>query len=96
MSAIRTRSDSRSKETGMNEIISALKRDKSRVRDLEYSKIIAAFKDLGYTGSPERWRRKVMPVKFVLPDKVECFIKANADVDPRQIREALGRGGIRV
>ncbi|NJK33177.1 MAG: hypothetical protein HC927_12655 [Deltaproteobacteria bacterium] len=80
----------------MNEIISALKRDKGRVRELEYSKIISAFKDLGYTGSPERWRKKVMPVKFVLPDKIEWFVKQNADVEPRQIREALGRGGVRV
>ncbi len=81
----------------MNEIISALKRDKGQIRDLEYSKIIGALKELGYTGAPERWSgSRKRKVKEVLPEKIEWFVKQNVEVDPRQVREALGRGSVRV
>ncbi len=80
----------------MNEIISALLREKSSISVNDYQRVIEAFKALGYQGPLERWRgSKREKVRDVLPAKVEWFVKNNdPDVTPLLIRQALNRGSI--
>jgi hypothetical protein len=80
----------------MNEIISALLREKTNISINDYQRVIAAFKDLGYEGPVERWRgTKREKVREVLPEKVQWFVKNNVDkVTPLMIRQALNRGSL--
>jgi hypothetical protein len=80
----------------MNEIISALLREKTSISINDYQRVIAAFKDLGYEGPVERWRgTKREKVREVLPEKVQWFLKNNVDkVTPLMIRQALNRGSL--
>lgn len=81
----------------MNEIISALIREKTNISINDYQRVIAAFKDLGYEGPVERWTSKREKIREVLPNKVEWFVKHNVDkVSPLMIRQALNRGSIYV
>lgn len=82
----------------MNEIISALLREKTSISINDYQRVIAAFKDLGYAGPVERWRgTKREKVREVLPEKVQWFLKNNVDkVTPLMIRQALNRGSLYV
>lgn len=82
----------------MNEIISALIREKTSISINDYQRVISALKDLGYEGPVERWRSsKREKVREVLPAKIEWFVKNNVDkVTPIMIRQALNRGSIYV
>jgi hypothetical protein len=79
----------------MNEIISALRRDKGNINLNDYAKVIAALKEIGYDGPLERWRSKREKVKDVLPNKVEWLVKNNIDqATPVAVRQALNRASI--
>lgn len=81
----------------MNEIISALQREKANISVNDYAKVIAALKDIGYEGPIERWRNKREKIKDVLPNKVEWLVKNNVDkATPLGVRQALNRGSIYV
>lgn len=81
----------------MNEIISALQRDKTSLSVNDFAKIMEAFKDLGYQGPIERWRSKREKTRDVLPNKIEWFVKNNVDkATPVLIRQALNRGSLYV
>ncbi|MFV8753839.1 hypothetical protein ACNOYE_25115 [Nannocystaceae bacterium ST9] len=81
----------------MNEIISALLREKASISTNDYMRVIAALKDIGYEGPVERWRSKREKIKDVLPNKVEWLVKNNVDkVTPLLVRQALNRGSIYV
>ena len=81
----------------MNEIISALQREKASLTVNDFAKIMEALKDLGYAGPIERWRSKREKAKDVLPAKIEWFVKNNVDkATPPLVRQALNRGGLYV
>lgn len=81
----------------MNEIISALQRDKTNLSVNDYAKIMEALKDLGYEGPLERWKSKREKAKDVLPNKIEWLVKNNVDkATPVLVRQALNRGSLYV
>ena len=81
----------------MNEIISALLREKSSINVNDYTKVVAALKDIGYEGPIERWRNKRKKIKDVLPAKIEWLVKNNVyKATPVLVRQALNRGSIYV
>lgn len=80
----------------MDEIIKALKTDRSDITQGNYAKIIKELTDLGYTGKPERWHETKRKVSIVLPEKVEWFQDHPDTATTEQIRAALAKGGVDV
>lgn len=80
----------------MEEIVAALKRDRSNIRQVDYSRIINKLQGLGYRGAPERWHDAKRPVKVVLPEKIQWFIDNDVEVTAGDIRAALKSGKVDV
>lgn len=79
----------------MREIISTLERSRGKIDLRSFELIVSAIDDLGYKYQPRRMRGKRWKVSEVLPPIIEGLEKADLDVEARDVRDALRRGGVR-